>query len=281
MTYLVNEVPAPGGLIDGSGSQYEFGGILMGTGSSIVMDSVEGLDSMPDITSDDDDRNDTHGSYSGVDLMQARVIEMDIDLLGSTHALTLTSIRQLSKATRPRDDALLRKLVFQRPGEPKRYCAVKPRRRAFPSNYELAHGLAKGKLQFYAPDPRIYRLAESTKTITILDGTSQRTSELTTLGDFDTLPVLTVTGAGSNLRITNEDNGNRTVKWDVVMDADDVLVIDFENRTATLNGADAYSFKRGDNQWWKLLDGGNTIQVNRTGVVGPQTYEFRWHDAWI
>lgn len=275
------DVVDPGNLITGSGSQYQYLNMLFGTGSNAVVKQVEGLDAMPDIRTDDTERSDDHGSHSGVDQLQARVIDMDVTFTLASHALALTTVRAAAKVMRPARTAELAKFVFQRPGEPKRFCWAKPRRRAFPSNYDLAHGRPDGKMQWYCPDPRIYRLSESTHTISIDSGENTAVDEVVTLGDFDTKPVLIITGQGDNPRISNDDDGGRTVRFDLSMDGDDVLVLDFARRTATLNGAEAYQFKRGDNEWWTLLDGANEITVSRTGVTGLQTYEFRWRDAWV
>jgi phage-related protein len=275
------DVASPGDLITGVGVQYQFGSMLFGTGSDCVVTSVEGLDSMPDLRTDDVERNDDHGSHSGIDQMQSRVIDMEATFSVDSHATAMASIRSAARVMRPQRSAELWKFVFQRPGEPRKFCWAKPRRRQFPSNYDLAHGRAEGKLQWYCPDPRIYRLAQSSYTITLNSGQNIATDEVITLGDFDTKPVLTITGQGTNPRIANADDGGRTVRFDLVMGGADVLVLDFARRTARLNGNEAYQYRRGDNEWWTLLDGANTVTVSRADVTGLQTYEFRWNDAWV
>lgn len=276
---------APGYYVNGAGSQYEFGGVAMGTESSpqIVVEQVEGLDSMPDIRSEDQDRSDTHGDFSGVDLLAARIVEMDIDLVTSTHSDAMEALRRLGLAMRPSRDTLLRKLVFQRPGEVERFVLAKPRRKEFPSNAELARGLGKGKLQWYCPDPRIYSLAEIATDITIADGQSTATGTVTNSGDFEMWPVLEILHTGTavtNPRITH-DGLTRAVRFDLTLNNNDVLRLDFQHKTATLNGVEAYQYKRGDNQWWDLLAGSNSITVSRTGTTGSTRFRFLHRDAWI
>lgn len=277
---------AVGDLVTGVGAQYEFNNVLLGTNSSpqIIVEKCDGLDSMPDLRTDDIERNDTHGDFAGMDFLASRVIEFDINLLhtGTTaHADALTSLRTLGKAMRPKRDTSLQQLVFQRPGEPKRFVWAKPRRKEFPSNYELARGLGKGTLQFYAPDPRIYRFTETVVDITIPAGQTTASGTVTNGGDFETWPVVEILGQGTNPRVTHNAQA-RALRFDLSMpNADDLLVLDTEKKTAVFNGSDGYGYKRGDNQWFDLLDGGNSITVTRTGTTGTLRFRFRFRDAWV
>lgn len=274
---------AVGDLVTGVGAQYEFANILFGTNSSpiIVVDKVDGLDSMPDIRKEDIERNDTHGDVTGVDLLASRVIDMDVDISSPSHAAALSALRSLGLAMRPLRTTALQQFVFQRPGEPKRFVWAKPRRKDFPSNYELSQGLGKGKLQWYAPDPRIYSMVENVTDIVIAASTSSASGTVTNGGDFEMFPVLEIIGEGTNPRVTNNTLG-RAVRFDLTMAAGDTLRLDFARKTATLNGAEAYQFKRGDNQWWDLLAGGNSVTVSRGNApVGTQTFRFRHRDAWV
>jgi phage-related protein len=274
---------AVGDLVVGEGSQYEFNGVLFGTLSDpqIVVDKCEGLDSMPDLRTDDIERNDTHGDYSGVDLLASRVIDMDVNIATSTHVASLNALRLLGAAMRPRRDTVLQQLVFQRPGEPKRFVYAKPRRKEFPSNYDLAQGLGKGALQWYAPDPRIYRFTETVTDITIPAGATSATGTVTNGGDFETWPVVEILGQGTNPRVTHNGQA-RANRFDLTMaNANDLLTLDSARRTAVFNGGDGYQYRRGDNQWFDLLPGANSITVTRTGTTGTLRFRFRHRDAWI
>lgn len=276
---------AVGDLINGAGSQYEFAGVLMGTLSmpKVLVEEVTGLDSMPDIRSEDIERSDTHGDFSGIDLLASRIIEMDIDILSTSHMMSLDALRMLGRAMRPLRTNALQQFVFQRPGEVKKFVWAKPRRKQFPSNYELAHGLGKGKLQFYAPDPRIYAFAQTTTDITIPAGQTTANGTVTNTGDFEMWPVLEITATGSgssNPKVTHNGLG-RALRFDLVLADGDVLLLDSHNKTAKLNGLEAYQYKRGDNQWWDLLAGSNSITVSRTGSTGSLRFRFLHRAAWI
>lgn len=260
----------------------------MGTGTLYVVESMQGLDDMPELRTDDTDRNDDHGTIPGLDLLPARTVVGEVSLTDTSHANIMARYRLLAKAMAPSRIEL--PFVFQRPGEVKKQIFARPRRRSFPSNYEAAHGLAKGTMQWYAPDPRIYAWAESSQVITIAAGQTTASAVINNLGDFRTAPRFTIAGAGTNPRIavsaqTPDRDGThyngRTTSVDHPMGAGDTFAISSRLKTITLNGAQGYSKKRTDSQWFELMPGNSTITVTRTTNVGIQTYTVYWYNAWI
>jgi hypothetical protein len=279
---------AAGDLITGA-TQYEFDAVLMGSGTNYIMESMEGLDDMPELRADDSDRMDDHGSIAGLDLLPARTITATLDVYDSAgHAAIMARYRTLARAMAPSRIEL--PLVFQRPGEVKKQVFVRPRRRSLPSTYDVAHGLAKGSLAWYAPDPRIYSLIEHSQVITIAAGATSASASISNVGDFRSAPRFTIAGTGTNPRIAvsaqtpNRDGthyNGRTTAIDYAMGAGDTFAVSSRLKTITLNGAQAYSKKRTDSQWFELMPGTQTITVSRTGTTGTQTYTVYWYDAWL
>jgi phage-related protein len=262
--------------------QYEYNGLLMGSLTSYVVEGIEGLWDLPDIRTADQERLDWHGDNPGEDLIAPRRKVITIKAYADTQTQMETNLALLAKTFRQRNNQL--PFVWQRPGQAKKFVNARPRRRQFPTSYEMAHGLAAGSVELYCPDPTIYALANSTATVVLASGAAgASTTTATNGGDFEVWPTLTITGAGTNPRISNQQDSNRQVRIDVSMGAGDTLVINTHPnaRTATLNGVDRYDLVRNDNQWWMLQSGANTIGFSRTGTAGSQTLTVVWNDGWM
>jgi phage-related protein len=263
--------------------QYVYQGVLLGSGTNYRTEKVEGLLSMPDLEVFDSDRNDDHGAYVGRSLLRPRIVQMDVAVLMETLATMTdmeTALRTLSTALNPLPGRTTAQLVFQRPGTGKRYVNARCTRRSFPSTYEVPHGLARGAIEFKCADPRIYSLTETSVAI-VLTGVSSNSGTVTNGGDFPHRPVLEILGPAVNPRISNAQDGNKSIKVDITLSAAETLIIDTFNRTVTLAGANRYDVVRNDNQWWELKPGANTITMNRTGTTGNATLTVKERDTWL
>jgi len=261
----------------------------MGTGTKWLVEEMDGLDSQPDMQTDDLQRNDDHGAVLGTDLLTPRNITATLDYLGDSHADVMSAYRAMAKVTRPL--AALYPLAFQRPGEVKKQVFVRPRQRQFPSNSDVAMGLAQGTVAWLAPDPRIYSLVQNHAQIVLGVGVATANVVIANAGDYRAWPRFVVSGAGTNPRIVVSGQtadpldgtvfNGRTTALDVVMGVGDVLAVDAGLKTVTLNGANAYTLKRDDNQWWQYMPGNNTVTFSRTNTASAQTLDIYWFDVWI
>lgn len=100
-------------------------------------------------------------------------------------------------------------------------------------------------------------------------------------GNFSTYPVITITGEGENPQITNVTTG-QVLKVNTNIAAGDELVIDCQNGTITLNGADILSLMDTSSQFIELAAGNNTIWLEDDSPASldlSANFEFRY--AWI
>lgn len=264
--------------------QYEYNGLLMGSGTPWVVTGIEGLWSMPEIASDDEDNPSGHGQYPGEDFMRGRSQVLSVTGSFDSGLLAEQGLAAIAKAFKPRTDPADEiPFVWQRPGQVKKCVFCRPRKREFTTDYDMAHGMCDGSVMVYATDPNIYSLAVHQQDLLLPAGVAGASAEFVNAGDWDECyPMFTLTGAGSNPRFANADDANRQVRIDVVMAAGDVLVVDAhpQRRTVTLNGVDRYDLVRNDNQWWRLLEGSNTVTFSRTATTGDQTLTVAWRDTW-
>lgn len=277
------------GVSSSRGVQYEWASVLFGTGTHWIVESMDGLDSSPDMSTDDSQRNDDHGAIFGQDLLASRELTMDVDYDGSSHADVMAAYRTLARVMRPLTTTY--PFAFQRPNEVKKQVWVRPRKRAFPSDGDVAMGLSNGTLVWDAPDPRIHSLVQNHVQIVLAAGVAAGSVVLTNAGDFHGWPKFTLSGAGSNPRIQvsaqtvdpldGTNFNNRTIGIDVVMGAGDVLTVDARTKNIQLDGANAYNLKRTDNQWWEHMPGAQTVTFSRNVHTAAQTLDIYWYDTWL
>lgn len=269
--------------------QYEYCGLLMGSGTQYIVESWVGLFGFGNIRASDIDRLDRHGSVPGLDLMSGKTFQGHLHILDEVSQSEMESlILALQTVMRPKQ--IEQPFVYKRPGQPKKYMNCRPRKSDMPTSYEMAHGHSDATLEFYAATPVHYALAQSTLSATIASGqTSVQFQSAANNGNWPTDPVITIQGPATNVRLTvsgqtsmdGVDNNNRTIGIDVVLGSTDVLTIDVGKRTIKLNGVSRYDLKRTDNKWWSLFPGGNTVVYQRVSNTGAgSTCTMTWHDAW-
>lgn len=101
---------------------------------------------------------------------------------------------------------------------------------------------------------------------------------VTNAGNFETRPVITITGPISAPGLVNVTTG-QTVSWSgLTVPSGSQLIVDFDARQALLDGgyapADAFS------SWWTLPPGTSTIQLTGNSDSGA-AFVCQWSSAWI
>lgn len=78
-------------------------------------------------------------------------------------------------------------------------------------------------------------------------------------GNYDTPPIFTIHGPALNPRILHQEK-DKFIKVNILLHANDVLVIDTEKGSVTLNGTvDASQYLDLESEWFYLSPGNNTI----------------------
>ncbi len=272
---------AAGDLITGN-YQYEYSGLLMGSGTPYIMEKVEGLYSLPDIRSRDSDRQDEHGSYPGLDLLSARRIILRMAMNETDGPGVESLLANAGRAFRPA--TIEAPLVFQRPGQGgKRFVMARTKRRNFDAevDWKYTRGKGRGQVELSASDPRIYSLTLKSTQVNLPGGASAAPDLLVDNdGDHDTWATIIISGPTVNPRIQNATDDAREIKLDITLTTEE-LVIDLQRKTVTVDGVDRYDVVRTDNQWWKIQPGPNTIKYNRTGTTGSSMLVIEHRDTWI
>ncbi len=291
-------IPGSAGALLTRPHQYEIGNgtsaWLWGSGTPNQVESVEGLFTLPSMRDEDVDRQDSHGSFPGVDLLSKRRIIFVVNLLNDDLQILSWEPRQQDLSTRlnlchrwlqPSASDLV--LAWRQPwfgnahGYKDFWCKVRPKRRALPDNADLAAGHGVLTAELHAADPRIYALTPQTTHIDTAIGSPNGSAILLPAGESPSYPVYTITGPAHNPSFANSDDSNRQFFLTVTMVPTDVLVIDTLTKSVLLNGVQRWDLMT-SGSWHKLIpQTNNHITYTQTNSGAATHVDITFYDAWL
>jgi hypothetical protein len=231
----------------------QYGDFLLGPDTPWRWDGLEGWEDTPGLDSGTVLKASDHGAWPGTFFAQVRTITTSL-VIRSEPGQMYGTIRQLAAAT-PIDASDEVPLLVQFDDETPLMIFARCTRRAVAVSATNRTGLTRGALEFEASDPRKYTLAESIRITGLpqpetglvyplvfpLDwGTPGSTGNVEAFnsGDAPTHPVFTIKGPCSKPSITNINTG-ALLEYDIGLSSSDVLYVDTNQGTVTLNGTTA------------------------------------------
>ena len=173
-------------------------------------------------------------------------------------------------------------------------CAYAAGLESFSEDYAL---LGKATLGFHAADPYWQDATEQSLTATIdssaftwfpfpplVLGASDvfASATITNAGDVDAWPIVTVTGPGTDLTLTNLTTG---LEWHLTGDvaAGSTLVVDTRpgHKSARLDGANVFGRLTDDSTLWPLVPGPNRVSIGFADATAATSVAFAWRNRWL
>lgn len=282
---------------------FQFGG----TGSPFQILNIEGLESLPELRVQDDNRGYNDGMFTGRDFLGGRTITMEIlTLAGNGNsafqnfsllqaALIPTSSYTTPAITATTAPGLLQFLLSASDIEMR--IGARVRGRQTPVNPDFTYGFIRSQYTFFCPDPRYYsntlQSASLSPSATLgrgynriyplvyQSGSGSFSTPLTSNGTVMTYPTITITGPASNIVISNNTT-SQYLAFSSSLNAGDTLVIDLYQRLITLNGLAARNTLLGNSTWFGLNPGTTNLSFSATGTsVGATTCNVVYRDAFI
>lgn len=278
-----------------------FNGLELGDGSLYNITSIEGLDSLPDITIGMAPKPRRHGSWLGGKLAQKRVISIGLEIMGdpaddyrtTKPKVALQNAMQLMDVELP--------LIFELDyGEESVMVNASVTALDLPlvANYSRYR---QGVLEFTCTDPMKYAVAAKAgiasppvtpeaapygqaygfaySVTTGLSGTFTAGNE----GNSNSPAVYTVTGPVTRPVITLTDGGGvRATTFNLTLKATDQLVIDTARNSVELNGSNEFAAATGALVADLVMRPGDTTVAftgSNTGGDLPPTLTASWRDA--
>jgi hypothetical protein len=272
--------------------------VFGGSDSPYQILSVDGLEGLPGIRNQDDNRGYADGMFSGRDFYSGRPITMTIQTVGNATGSAQANLNTLQQALLAQQSGTtpLYFILSNAAGEQ----VINARVRGFMTTVDpnYTYGYILSQATFFCPDPAYYdsnvqtaTLAYSPPTGRIYNriynlvyggGSATITTTISNNGWYFSFPTIDIYGPIDNPIIGNTTQ-NASLAFNASLTDTDVLSIDLYNKLITLNGQPArnlltsgtwFSASPGNNDFYLTGDAGSTL-VNVTEAV------VTWQSAYI
>lgn len=271
--------PAPGDLLTGADGEMEWAGQRYGGGQALYrITELEGWEDLPSITSGNVERPSRHGSYSGRKFAEEHVVTatIQVDDNSSTFAQSYGALRA---ATAVGEDDTESALVITLRGETL-LANGSITGRIVPTGL-IGAGIAQVTVRWTCSDPRRFSLALQGATVPL-----NAPTDLANIGNVNTHPLIRVPGPATDPVLRNVVAGvlDRTIEFDLVVPDGQVLEIDTDRATVTLNGDSQMSQLTGSSvpvgDWVLAGVADNTITYT-AGAGGLAGADVLWRHAYM
>jgi hypothetical protein len=230
--------------------------VFGGAGSPFQIQSVDGLEGVPPIRAQDDNRGYADGMFSGRDFYAGRTISVILLVLGAEGNSAQVNLQTLQRALLPQQSGTT-PLYFFLPGTPGDITQViNARVRAFQTTIDpnYTYGYVVARVEFFCPNPTYFNSNSQTAILGYFPPTGRvynrvynlvydpatlvKTTTISNNGWATTYPLITLNGPIDNPILGNQTT-NEYLNFTVSMDSLDVLVVDLYNKLITLNGVSA------------------------------------------
>lgn len=277
---------------------FAFNGWLFGgQGQGVQVLSVDGLEDIPTLRTQDEGRGYSDGMFTGRDFLNGRTVLMTLQIMNDANASMQTYLQQLKQYLISQTSGT-GVLQIYLPNRGVQRLNARVRRRNIQINPEYTYGKSYATVEFFCPDPRIYNDTASTTVMNATGGTLRTYNRtynlaylgagtgtasvtLTNNGNYETWPTFTITGAAcTNPQILNVTTGQKLMFPAVTMTATDTLTVNTDIRAVLFNGGAARNLLGNASQWFSLPAATPTT-LNFTVASGTNLCTVSYRDAYI
>jgi hypothetical protein len=265
---------------------FAFNGFVFGgSGSPYQINSVAGLESLPNLRVQDSDRGYLDGMFSGRDFLSGRLITITMQVLSGNGLTAQGNFKLLQAALVPQQTGTS-PLQFQlSTSDNLQYINARVRASSVVIDPEYTYGFIKAQYTFFCPNPVYFdntaqsaSMAYSTPLgrtynrvypLSFGGGSQTQSANIINNGWTTIYPLVTIYGPIANPVIGSTTAGV-SLNFNYTMAQSDVIIIDLYNRTILLNGVPARNLLLGSSQWFGATPGNNYFYF--TGTPGSTTY---------
>jgi hypothetical protein len=276
--------------------QFQFGSYIFGGTNSVTqIDEVDGLESLPEIRNQDDNRGYNDGMFTGRDFLSGRQIIITMKTFAGNGNNAQQNFRLLQNAMLPQQQGTT-PLYFQLAAtDGPKVINARVRARQTLIDPDYTYGYIRSQYTLFAPDPRYYETPSTSASLiptVALGRTYDRTYNLvygggsagTTVyntGNVTTYPTITITGPITNPTISNQSTF-QYVTVNTTLTALDTLVIDLYEKTITLNGSSARNLLAGNSEWFGCEPGETIISFTGSDyTIGTTVATIAYSSAFV
>ena len=272
--------------------------VFGGAGSPYQILSVEGLESLPAIRNQDDNRGYADGMFTGRDFLAGRIISMIIQTTATPSASAQANFNTLQRTLLPQTAGTTPLYFLLSAGESEQVINARVRSHIASLNPNYTYGYIVSQVDFFCPDPRYYdsnlqtatllfstpsgRIYNRTYNLVYGGGSGTLTTTISNNGWTDTYPTITINGPITNPQIGNNTQ-NAVMNFNVTLASNDLFVVDLYNKLITLNGNPARNtLISGSSSWFSASPGNNSFYFTGGGTLAGTTQAVvTWQSAYI
>lgn len=225
-----------------------------GSGSPFQILSVDGLESLPGIRNQDDNRGYADGMFSGRDFLAGRTISIIFNTFGTAAASAQANYNTIQTTLLPQQEGTT-PLYFKLPNQQTQQQFINARVRSMKTTIDpnYTYGYITSQVEFFCPDPKYYNDNQQTALLPYLPpggrtynriynlvytpGTSGTiTTTVDNTGWATTYPTITLVGPIADPVFGNQTTDNYLHFDGLTMTESDTLVLDLYNKLITFNG---------------------------------------------
>lgn len=270
--------------------------VFGGAGSPYQIQSVEGLESLPEIRRQDDNRGYADGMFSGRDFLGGRSIFITFLTLASGSNTAQENYNTIQSVLLPQTSGTTPLYFLLNGSEQFINARVRGLRTSVDPNY--TYGYIVSQVEFFCPDPTYYSINDQTATLlyspptgriynrtynlTYGGGSSVITTTIANNGWATAYPTITINGPIENPEVGSVTSGD-SLLFDGIYSDTDYLEIDLYNKLITLNGAPARNLLT-SGTWFSAPPGNSNFYL--TGLAGSTLVNVtkavvEWNSAYI
>lgn len=276
---------------------FSFDGITFGgTGSPYQILSVDGLEGLPEIRSQDDNRGYQDGMFSGRDFFGGRTISIIFNTFASGGNSAQTNFNTLQAKLLPQQSGTT-PLYFLLPPFSEQFINARVRALRTIIDPEYTYGYIKSQVDFFCPIPLYFDSTAHTASLSVSAapgreynrtynlvygfGSLSTSTAILNSGWATAYPTITFTGPITNAQIGNVTT-NEYLYFIGSFANTDTVVINLQDKLVTLNGSSARNLITGNSEWFDAPAG--TSQYYFTGTSsspGLTTCSVTWYDTYV
>lgn len=273
---------------------FTFGSFTFGAGTPFPILEIDGLEGVPELRVQDDNRGYNDGSFSGRDFYNGRTITFQINVFSGNGNSAQTNYNLLQSSLLPQATGTSTLAFKLSPSDTEKTTQARVRQVRTKVDPEFTFGYIKTQVVMFCPDPRYYdnsttfvsiypplttpgRTYDRVYDLNFGGGGSNQASIFNT-GWIYTSPVITITGP-CNIPVIGLSGTTSYVGVNYQLTATDTVVIDLNQKLVTLNGTAArnlvtpgsiwFTAPPGTSQFYFSVSSGATASTNATISYSP------------
>lgn len=279
--------------------QFTFGAFTFGAGTPHQIIDLDGLEGLPDVRVQDDNRGFNDGMFTGRDFYSGRNLTFTIHTFAGGGNSAHQNFNLLQQALLPQQQGTTALQFLLSQTDTEKYMSARVRSRKTLIDPEYTYGFIKSQITMFANDPRYYdnvllsaaispsgvvggRTYDRTYNLVYPNATAQGVSaSITNTGWAISSPVITINGPASNITVgCLEQNASLTVN--TTIQATDSLVIDLDQKIVTLNGSPIRNLVASGSTWFSATPGTSTFYMSALNTSpGVTAGTVQWRNAYV